>query len=124
MQFNRGDSITRKAGVDLSAKQFFGVYIDTSGLVQLANAQTAPVMGILQNAPKAGDNANVLLLGAGGTAKVIVAAAITLGKYVTCDSAGKFIETTTNGDMVAGRTLKASAADGDTIEVMLLGFRY
>lgn len=123
---NVGQTRTFKAGADLSAKQYFIVALDASNQneVILANAQTLPTLGILQNAPEDNDVATVHLAGSGGTSKLIASGQIAVGAYVTADSAGKAVATTTNGDFVIGRVVKGSSTDGDTIEVQVLGFRY
>ena len=53
-----------------------------------------------------------------GTSKVIAGGAITVGAWVTTDSSGEAVATTTDGDIVIGRALEA-ADDGDIFEVQL-----
>jgi hypothetical protein len=123
-QMQEGRYLTFKAGVDLSAKQYYIVAADASnpGEVILANAQTLPIVGIVENYPEADDTARVVAPQV-GTMKVKCGGNINVGAYVTADSNGKAIATTTAGDMVIGRALEAGA-DGRVIEVELMFFRY
>jgi hypothetical protein len=120
-----GRRLTGVATSTLATKQYFIVAIDTSndnGIV-LANAQTLPIIGVLENFPGAADTATVVMP-IGGTMLVKAGGTITAGAYVTADSAGKAIATTSAGDQVIGRALKA-AVDGDIFEVACTGlFRY
>lgn len=126
MSYNEGRSRTFKASVDLRTSQYFAVALDTAnvGKVVLANAQTVPTIGILHNAPNTGDVAEVILMGSGGTCSAIAGGTVAIGDFVTPDSAGKLIATTTAGDNVVGRAITAATV-GQTFEVALLaGFRY
>lgn len=102
---------------DLSAKQYYIVAVDTSNdeSVVLAAAGTDPVVGVLQNKPKAAAAALVRFI---GTSKVIAGGSITRGDKVTSDSNGKAVTTTSANDQVLGRAL-SSAATGDLVEVLL-----
>ena len=101
----------------LITKQFYIVKQDTDGTVILSAAGTDKHLGVLQNKPAVGAAALVQIL---GTAKVIAGGTITVGAWVTSDSNGKAIATTTNKDVVLGKFLgSASAASGDVIEVQL-----
>jgi hypothetical protein len=119
-QYNEFRERSFKAGADLSAKQYFFVKLDTTqNQVVLATSATA-VFGILKNAPKSGEVANVVMPQE-GTMKVVAAGVIALGAYVTSDSSGKAVSTTTNKDICMGIALQAAAADGDIIEIALVG---
>ena len=115
-----------KSTNDLSAKQYFAVALDASNAesVVLANAQTLPTIGILLNAPVAGDTAKVLLFEP--TFLAVVGGAVTRGAKLTPDAAGKLITTTTGNDIIVGTALEtAPNGDGDRIEVMGNGgYRY
>ena len=56
-----------------------------------------------------------------GTCKVVASAAISIGDKVTAAAGGKAVTTTTAGHIVRAIALEAAAADGDIIEVMLVG---
>ncbi len=93
----------------------------TQNDVVKANAQTLPIIGVLMNAPKQYREARVAVNQ--GTVKVLLGGTVTVGAYVTADSAGLGIATTTGGDMVIGMALEAGDA-GDIVEVALNFFRY
>lgn len=101
----------------LIAKQYFAVKQHTDGTLILAAAGTDKIVGVLQNKPAIGAAALVRFL---GTTKMVAGGTITVGAWVTSDSAGKAVATTSSGDVVIGKFLgTASAASGDVIEVQL-----
>lgn len=126
MSYTTDRSRSFKATADLSAKQYFAVALDASNQNQVvvANAQTLPTIGILANAPVAGDVANVVLCNAQGSMSAIAGGVVAIGEYVTPDSAGKLIATTTAGDFVCGRAVTPATGDGKTFEIELMAFRY
>ena len=105
---------------DLSAAEFLIVAMDTSndGSCVAAASNTDPIVGVLQNKPKATEAAVVRW---GGSSKVIAGGTVTRGAYVTSDSSGHAIATTTNKDVVVGRALQA-AVSGDIFEIALSYF--
>jgi hypothetical protein len=114
-----------KAGANLSAKQYYFVKLDsTQNQMVLAAAATDKILGVLQDAPTSGDYGRVTLLNGQGTTLVTAAAAISLGAFVTSDSAGKAVATTTAGNLVCGVALEAATADGNLIEIMLCNFHH
>ena len=100
---------------DLSAKQFFIVQLDANGAIEVAEGATDLIVGVLQNTPESGQMGTYRFL---GTSKVKAGGSITVGAFVTTDSAGEAVVTTTDGDVVIGRALEA-ADDGDIFEVQL-----
>lgn len=101
----------------LIAKQYFIVKQHTDGTLILAAAGTDKIVGVLQNKPAVGAAALVRM---GGTSKVVAGGTIAVGAWVTSDSNGKAVATTTDKDVVLGKYLgSASAAAGDVIEVQL-----
>ena len=101
----------------LATKQYYIVKQDTDGTAILSAAGTDKHVGVLLNKPVVGAAALVRIA---GTAKVIAGGTITVGAWVTADSNGKAVATTTNKDVVLGKFLgSASAASGDIIEVQL-----
>jgi hypothetical protein len=104
---------------DLSAAEFVIVKISTTvdQNVVIAAAATDPIIGVLQNKPKAGEPAVVRW---GGSTKVIAGGTITAGDCVTSDGSGHAITTTTTGNVILGRALQ-SAVSGDIFEVALSG---
>lgn len=113
----RDFEVTLNSTNDLSLKQFYIVAVDTSNdhAVVLGAAATDPIVGVLQNKPKANQGALVRFI---GTTKVIAGGTITRGDRVTSDANGKAITTTSTGNAVLGRAL-VSAVAGDILEVML-----
>lgn len=104
----------------LATKQFYLVKQHTDGTMILAAAATDKIVGVLNNKPAIGAAARVQL---NGTAKVVAGGTISVGAWVTADSAGKAVATTTAGDVVIGKFLgTAAAASGDIIEVQLHQF--
>ena len=112
--FERGSGI---ASEDLSSKQFYIVQLDASGGIEVGESATDLLVGVLQNTPASGEAANYRFL---GTTKVIAGGTINPGAWVTSDTAGKAVATTTDKDVVIGRFIgTAAAASGDIIEIQL-----
>lgn len=105
---------------DLSAAEYLIVAVDASNdnSVVAAASNTGPIVGVLQNKPKAGAAAVVRW---GGSSKVIAGGTITRGDLVTSDSSGHAITTTTNKDVILGRAL-SSAVASDIVEIALSCF--
>lgn len=119
-QFNVGRNRAFKATASLVGKQFYIVALDTSNANQvvLANAQTLPIIGIVANAPVAGDVADVHMINGQGTMKVVLGGTVsTIGQNLTADSSGTAIVTTTDKDIVIGKALQTGVA-GEVIEIM------
>ena len=115
---SQSNNLTEKtlvAGEDLSGKQYYIVQLAADGDVEVGEGATDLIVGVLQNKPQSGEAA---LYRFGGTSKVIAGGAVTVGAWVTSDSAGKAVATTTDGDITIGRALEA-ADDGDIFEVQL-----
>lgn len=103
--------------VSLATKQYYIVKQHTDGTMILAAAGTDKIVGVLQNKPTVGKAALVRFL---GTTKVVAGGAISVGAWVTADSNGKAVATTTDKDVVLGKYLgTGAAASGDIIEVQL-----
>lgn len=107
---------------DLSTKQFYIVAVDTANdeSLILGAAATDPIIGVLQNKPKAGAAALYRFL---GTTKVIAGGTITRGDFVTSDGNGKAVTTTSSSNATVGIAL-VSAVAGDIFEVQLAVGRY
>lgn len=101
----------------LATKQYYIVKQHTDGTVILAAAATDKLLGVVQNKPAVGAAALVRFL---GTTKVVAGGTISVGAWVTADTNGAAIATTTDKDVVLGKYLgTAAAASGDIIEVQL-----
>jgi len=110
---------TVDAAADLSAKQYY-IVIQSSGQVNLSTSAGAGG-NVLKNKPESGEAAELAVL---GTSKVIAGAAISEGAYVTNNTSGKAVATTTSTHKVIGKALEAATADGDIIEIELMHFIY
>lgn len=109
--------ISRKANADLSTKQYFFVEGIAGGKVDVANAVTDLVLGVLQDAPAAsGRNCSVAVL---GTTKVVAGGAIAELSKVSPTAAGK-AQVAASTHIVRGIALEAALADGDIIEILLV----
>ena len=106
-------TITLIAAADLSAKQFFGVILDSAGKAALAGT-AGQVIGILQNKPTSGQAAIVAI---SGVSKAAAGGTCTMGKPISADSAGKFVDSST-GQRAIGRAMETGAA-GRTIRVLV-----
>ena len=115
-QFNLGQK-SKVAGESMTDKQFYIVQMSATGAIEVAEGATDLIVGVLQNTPASGELATYQFM---GTAKVKAGGTIAIGDWVTTDSSGKAVATTTDGNIVIGRYIgDAAAADGDIIEVQL-----
>lgn len=121
---NTSDMQGYKNSNDLSAKRYYIVKQDTSndGYVVLAAAATDPILGVLQNDPKAGETA-VVKVGPPGDGKVIAGGTIHNGDKITSDSNGKAVATTTAGDNIIGVAVQ-EAVTGDIFRYRAENSRY
>lgn len=107
---------TGVAGEAMTDKQYHIVQLDSSGNIEVAEGATDLIVGVLQNKPASGEAAIYRFL---GTSKVVAGGVITLGDWVTAKSDGRGLTTTTDGNIVIGRALETTAADGDIFECQL-----
>jgi len=112
-----GQTRSAVAGESMTDKQHYIVQLDAAGKIEVGEGATDLLVGVLQNTPAAGEQAVYAFT---GTAKVKAGGTVGVGAWVTSDTGGKAVATTTDGDVVIGRYLgTAAAADGDLIEVQL-----
>lgn len=95
------------ASTDLSAKQYFGVKIDTNGQLALAGEGDAAV-GVLQDKPAAQGRVGCIAIG--GVSKVACGGTIAKGERFSFDSAGKAVSVGSGNDWSMGVMLEAGAA--------------
>jgi hypothetical protein len=108
---------SRDAGEAMTDKQHYIVQLDATGKIEVGESATDLLVGVLQNTPAAGEQAVYAYT---GVAKVKAGGAVGIGAWVTSDTAGKGVATTTDKDVVIGRHIgTAAAADGDLMEVQL-----
>jgi hypothetical protein len=116
---NYSVKVTLVAGADLSAKQYTFVKVNSSGEAIAAAAATDIPIGVLQNAPTSGQEAEVLIVG--GT-KIVAGAAIADGAQIGTTSAGKaaaLVAGTDTTKYVVGTLLTESAADGNIVTAVI-----
>lgn len=103
-----GMTIARNAATDLSAKVHYLAKIDSNGKLALGAAQADGVLGNIIEGAVADKPATVQY---GGQGKAIAGGSITAGAFLTCDSNGKAVATTTGTHRVFGIALEAAAAN-------------
>jgi hypothetical protein len=116
---NYSVKVTLVAGADLSTKQYTFVKLDSSGQAVAASGATDIPVGVLQNAPTSGQEAEVLIVG--GT-KIVAGAAIGEGALVGTSAAGKAVALVAGTDTtkyVVGTLLTESAADGNIVTAVI-----
>lgn len=107
-----GERYSAPAGADLSTKRYHIVKLNSDGNVVLASAATDAIIGVLDNSPKLGQTADVVLLNGVGTFKVKAAnAGISKDDFITSDANGQAVKTTTSGNRVIGRAVRTTAAN-------------
>ena len=112
---NYSVKVTLVAGADLSALQYYFVKINSSGQAVACAAATDIPIGVLQNAPTSGQEAEVLIVG--GT-KIVAGAAIGEGALVGTGATGKAVALVAGTDTtkyVVGTLLTESAADANIV---------
>ncbi|MFI8696757.1 capsid cement protein [Dietzia maris] len=110
MSYQPGDRYTAVAGENLSGKRYHIVKLNSDGKVVLAAAATDAIIGVLDNEPKAGETAEVVTVNGQGTFRVKAAAIIAKDAFITSDANGQAVATTTAGNRVIGRAVRAFAA--------------
>lgn len=91
---NYSVKVTLVAASDLSSNQYNFVKIDSDGKAAAISATTDRAIGILQNDPTAGQEAEVLVVGG---SKLVAGGAITEGALVGTSAAGKGSALTASG---------------------------
>jgi hypothetical protein len=115
---NYSVKVTLVAGADLSALQYNFVKLNSSGQAVACSGATDVPVGVLQNAPTSGQEAEVLIVG--GT-KVVAGASITLPANIGTGATGKAVAlaTTDTTKYVVGSLITASAADGNIVTAVI-----
>lgn len=122
---NWGLDLTFTAAVDLSASQYYFVKAGSiAGEVTIANTAGGSVLGVLQNDPKAAEEATVRVLGSTRVRSnsESAASAITFGNLVKCGSHGMAVgyNSNTASTFAAGIALESVASgSGQYIEMLL-----
>jgi hypothetical protein len=107
-----------EAGEDLSSNQFQFVTMESDGKVDLADAETDIVLGVLQNKPEAGQSATVMI---SGVTKVEADETLAAGDLVHASADGQaavFAAGTDTTKYSAGLVLEGAAA-GELATILL-----
>ncbi|MBS4040405.1 MAG: DUF2190 family protein [Flavobacteriales bacterium] len=114
--YQPGDEYSALTAADLSEKQYHVAKTDATGKLVLATAATDDIIGVINDGGRvAGDTATVQLINGSGTFKVKAGGTIAKGAYLTTDASGQAVATTTAGNRVFGRAVRAAVA-GDIVE--------
>ena len=115
---NYSVKVTLVAGADLSAKQYNFVKLNSSGEAIACAAATDVPVGVLQNAPTSGQEAEVLIVG--GT-KIVAGATIATPAAIGTGATGKAVALTVTDTTkyVVGSLITASAADGNIVTAVV-----
>jgi hypothetical protein len=116
---NYSVKVTLVAAADLSAKQYQFVKLDSAGKAAVVAANTDRPIGVLQNAPLAGQEAEVLVVG--GT-KLVAGEAVTEGAVISTTSAGKADSIAVGSattQYILGTALTEVAADGEILTAVI-----
>lgn len=111
--------ISMEANADLSAKQYYFVEIVTGYKADVCNAATDRPIGILQNKPKAGETAEIMV---SGVSKVSADGVVALGDQIGTSADGQADVKTAGTDTteyVVGVALEAAAAAAEIIAVLI-----
>lgn len=118
--------ITAPAKRDLSAYQYHAVTLDTDGNIDYCDtsAGTIPI-GVLQNKPSAaGQEAEVAIVGSTSLMEVNATTDISQGDRLGSGNDYKGVKVTADKAMYFAQAMEDATADGDIIEVLILGTSY
>lgn len=110
-EISQAVKITLVAAADLSAKQYYFVKLDSAGKAALCSGATDKPIGILQNAPVSGAEAEVVV---SGGSKVVAGGTLDEGNSIGTDGNGKAVALTQGTDTtkyVVGQVLSAGASN-------------
>lgn len=109
------------AGQNLSAKQYYFVKpASTAGAVIVVAATTDHPLGVLQNAPEAGQEAEILAIGE--TKVVCASTAVSFGDDIGWNAEGQANTRSAAGSRSAATALEASSSDGDIVRIFVHGY--
>ncbi len=118
-----GPTITKIAAEDMSAAAGLAVKLGTGGTVTISDVATDDICGICVEAASTATDAQITIAAPGSMVKARAGTAINEGEYLTSESGGRLIDTTTKGNIVCGYAL-SDAADGDWFWIMVMRFTY
>ncbi len=99
-----------------ATKYIIMAHIGQYQAVMATDANSSTILGVLQNAPNAGQAASIAYE---GPSKVVAGGALTAGAFFTTNASGR-AAAITSGNMVVGRILETSANDGDVVSALLI----
>jgi hypothetical protein len=113
--FNPNHLISLEAAQDFTNFRWHFVYTDSDGKCAMPPAATYQATGIIQNVPITGQAASIMLIGSGGTSKVVLGATLDEGvqvsqEYNSATDVGKAIAAT-SGSYAYGPLLQGGAED-------------
>lgn len=118
-----GERYSAPAGADLTGKRYLAVKLNSTGDVIVATAATDAILGVLDNEPKLGQTADVVLINGVGTFKVKLGAGASKDAYLTTNADGEAIGTTTTGNRVFGRLVR-TGVENEIAEYIKLNEKY
>ncbi len=121
--YQTGDRYSAAAAADFTGKRYTIVKTDSNGDIVNASAATDAILGVIDNEPTLGRTADVVTVNSDGTFKVKAGGVISKDAYLTSDSNGAAVATTTTGNRVFGRAL-TSAVSGQIVEYLKLSEKY
>mgnify|MGYP001573154105 CR=1 FL=1 len=107
-----------RASVDMRSLQYHPVMISADQQVAIVRSLTQPVLGILQNNPNTGENADVQVL---GFSKMVADAAVTRGSQLAVSASGYVVTETNVGSWVFAIAVEAAGAVGDIFTGLIIG---
>lgn len=110
-----GQDLPLVAGADLSSDTYKFVVLDADNKAVLSGAAATDIVGVLQNAPAAEDDAAAVR--GVGYAKVILGGTVAKGAFVTSDASGLAV-TAGAAEVFAGKAVTGGVA-GDAIIINL-----
>lgn len=109
--------ISLVAAADLSSSQYCWVYLDSSGQAALPTSTGQLAIGILQNAPTAGQMATVRVA---GFSKMVATAAITIADEIQAfTTTGRGGTAATSGHFRVAQAYEAAAGAAQVIRVFI-----
>ena len=100
--------------------QFYAVKLaSTDGQITVCSSTLDVAIGILQNDPASGQEADVLVFGE--SMAYVGPSDVAIGDVLTSNTTGQLEDTTTDNHVVIARALEASSASGDLVQVLVLG---
>lgn len=108
------------AAADLSSSQFKTVKLaSTAGQVKAVSSTGDVAIGVLQNAPASGVEAEVA---SEGVVKALVEASVSAGNFLAPSATGRLKATTSDNRPIIGVAMEGSTTSaGDLIKVLLTG---